>query len=121
MDVKGFLKKSFFIFFQKTLDNRRGLWYYIYVKRKENLHKPERGQSMKKIYEIKAIKDDGYGHGHIGVVRRMYTTKDEAEKIAKALPDEIIAKWPREWWMHYTEGENNKPTVWVEELEVEGL
>jgi hypothetical protein len=35
--------------------------------------------------------------------------------------DEILTKWPREWWMHYTADRDGKPTVWAEMLEVEGL
>ena len=42
-----FFKKNKKLFFQKTLDNLIFMWYYISVKRKENLNKPERLKIMK--------------------------------------------------------------------------
>ena len=77
---------------------------------------------MKKVYEIKAVKDNGYGRGTVEVLRRLYTTKEEAERIAAAKVEEILNEWPREWWMHYEDMRHeDKPTVWAEALEVEGL
>ena len=77
---------------------------------------------MKKVYEIKAIEDNGYGRGTVVVVKRVYTTEGAANEMARDLTGDIMARWPREWWMHYTEDrETGKPRVWAEALEVEGL
>ena len=81
---------------------------------------------MKKVYEIKAEQDNGYGRGTTVVERRLYTTKEEADAIAEKMVKDIMERWPREWWMHYDEAYENgkgtgKPAVWAAELEVEGL
>ena len=77
---------------------------------------------MKKVYEIKAVKDDGYGRGNVEVLKRVYTTEGAAAEMARDIAGTIMAKWPREWWMHYEDTKHeDKPTVWAEALEVEGL
>lgn len=76
---------------------------------------------MKKVYEIKAVEDNGYGYGTTKVVKRVYTTEEAANEMARTMADEIVARWPREWWMHYTANREGTPTVWAEVLEVEGL
>ena len=76
---------------------------------------------MKKVYEIKKenVTADWGRHINDGVLKRIYT--DEA--TAAALVEEYKAMIEKlgQWWMGTGKGEDNRPKVWAEALEVEGL
>ena len=76
---------------------------------------------MKKVYEIKeeAVSTDWGIHIGDRVVKRVYTDEATAQEIVEAYKADLEAH--RGWWIGVGRGEDNRPNVWAEALEVEGL
>lgn len=67
------------------------------------------------IYEIKARENDGHGHISVVVLRRIFTDRETANMVKRAVENGIIARWPYEWKEHYAPAkrDNTIPAVWI--------
>lgn len=83
--------------------------------------KKGRYEAMKKVYMIKIeeVTNDWGRHIRDNVVRTIYT--DEATATALVEAEKARIENTPYWWMDTGKGADNRPNVWAEGLEVEGL